>query len=121
MQLDRTHGVGLVDGLSPPRSLGDRDRCVVAGQSLIDDEPQDGRPTVVGLVIEITSFPGWESIGAMASHFRFVRDHHKHIKKIAVVTDSPMGNVAEHLASTLWQPRSDTSLRENLKRQSNGL
>ena len=35
----------------------------------------------------------------MASHFRFVRDHHKHIKKIAVIHDSQMGNVAEHLAS----------------------
>ena len=54
---------------------------------------------LAGLIIQVTSFPGWESLGAMASHFRFVRDHHKHIKKIAVVTDSPMGNVAEHLAS----------------------
>jgi len=54
---------------------------------------------LAGLIIEITSFPGWESLGAMASHFRFVRDHHKHVKKIGVVTDSPMGNLAEHLAS----------------------
>ena len=54
---------------------------------------------LAGLIIEVTSFPGWESIGAMASHFRFVRDHHKYVKKIGVVTDSPMGNVAEHLAS----------------------
>jgi stage II sporulation SpoAA-like protein len=52
-----------------------------------------------GLIIEVAAFPGWESLGAMASHFRFVRDHHKHIKKIGVVTDSPLGNVAEHLAS----------------------
>ena len=42
-QLDRADGVGLVDGLSPPGSLGDRDRRVVAGQGLIDDEAQDGR------------------------------------------------------------------------------
>jgi hypothetical protein len=28
-----------------------------------------------------------------------VRDHHKHIKKIGLVTDSALGNVAEHLAS----------------------
>ena len=55
--------------------------------------------SLAGLIIQVTSFPGWESLGAMASHFRFVRDHHKHVKKIAVVTDSPMGNVAEHLAS----------------------
>ena len=54
---------------------------------------------LAGLIIEVTSFPGWEDLGAMASHFRFVRDHHKHVKKIAVVTDSRMGSVAEHLAS----------------------
>ena len=54
---------------------------------------------LAGLIIEVTAFPGWESLGAMASHFRFVRDHHKHIKKIGVVTDSAMGGVAEHLAS----------------------
>ena len=35
----------------------------------------------------------------MAAHFRFVKDHHKHIKKIAIVTDSALGNVAERLAS----------------------
>ena len=54
---------------------------------------------LAGLIIETPTFPGWESLGAMAAHFRFVRDHHKHIKKIGLVTDSAMGNVAEHLAS----------------------
>ena len=54
---------------------------------------------LAGLIIEAPTFPGWESLGAMAAHFRFVRDHHKHIKKIALVTDSALGNVAEHLAS----------------------
>jgi hypothetical protein len=52
-----------------------------------------------GLIIEVPAFPGWESLGAMVAHFRFVRDHHKRIKKVAVVTDSAMGNVAERLAS----------------------
>lgn len=54
---------------------------------------------LAGLIIETTSFPGWDSLGAMAAHFRFVRDHHKHIKKVAVVTDAALGNVAEKLAS----------------------
>ena len=35
----------------------------------------------------------------MAGHFRFVRDHHKYIKKVGVVTESPVGSVAENLAS----------------------
>ena len=54
---------------------------------------------LAGVIIEVTAFPGWESLGAMVSHFRFVRDHHKQIKKIGVVTDSAMGKVAEKLAS----------------------
>ena len=54
---------------------------------------------LAGLIIETPGFPGWETFGAMASHFRFVRDHHKAIKKIGVVTDSALGNVAEYLAS----------------------
>ena len=54
---------------------------------------------LAGLIIEVPTFPGWESLGAMAAHFRFVRDHHKHIKKIGLVTDSVLGDVAEHFAS----------------------
>ena len=57
------------------------------------------RGALAGLIIEVAAFPGWDSLGAMASHFRFVRDHHKHIKKVGVVTDLPVGNVAEKLAS----------------------
>lgn len=54
---------------------------------------------LAGIIVETPRFPGWDSFGAMAAHLRFVRDHHRHIRKIAIVTDSPLGNVAEHLAS----------------------
>ena len=54
---------------------------------------------LAGLIIEAPKFPGWDSLGAMAAHIRFVRDHHKHIKKVGLVTDSALGNVAERLAS----------------------
>jgi hypothetical protein len=54
---------------------------------------------LAGIIIETPSFPGWESLGAMAAHFRFVRDHHKHIRKVGLVTDSALGKVAEQLAS----------------------
>ena len=52
-----------------------------------------------GLIIEAPRFPGWDSFGALVNHMRFVRDHHKHVKKIAVVTDSHMGDAAEHITS----------------------
>jgi hypothetical protein len=54
---------------------------------------------LAGLIIEAPKFPGWDSLGAMAAHIRFVRDHHKRIRKIGLVTDSALGNVAERLAS----------------------
>jgi hypothetical protein len=54
---------------------------------------------LAGIVIEAPAFPGWESLGAMAAHFRFVRDHHRRVRKVAVVTDSALGTVAEQLAS----------------------
>ena len=54
---------------------------------------------LAGILIESPSFPGWESIGALVAHFRFVRDHHKNIKKVALVTDSALGKAAEQLAS----------------------
>lgn len=54
---------------------------------------------LAGLIIETPAFPGWEGLGAMVAHFRFVRDHHKRIKRIGLVTDSALGNVAERLAS----------------------
>jgi len=55
--------------------------------------------SLAGLVIEAPAFPGWEGLGALAAHIRFVRDHHRRIRKVAVVTDSALGRVLERLAA----------------------
>ena len=52
-----------------------------------------------GLIVEVSAFPGWENFAAFVAHVRFVRDHHRRIEKVALVTDSAIGNVGEHLAS----------------------
>jgi hypothetical protein len=52
-----------------------------------------------GLMIEAPSFPGWENFAALLSHLRFVRDHHRRIERIAVVTDSALLAVAPKIAS----------------------
>jgi hypothetical protein len=46
---------------------------------------------LAGIIIETSAFPDWDSLGAMAAHFRFVRDHHTRVKRIAVVTDAKLG------------------------------
>jgi hypothetical protein len=63
-------------------------------------DPQiDEHGDLNGLILDVDKFPGWNSFGALVTHIRFVRDHHKHVKKVAVVTDSHLGDAAEHLAS----------------------
>ena len=52
-----------------------------------------------GLIVELEGFPGWEDLGAMVAHFRFLRDHHKRIRRLGLVTDSALGRVAEQFAS----------------------
>ncbi len=52
-----------------------------------------------GLVIEARDFQGWENLGAMVEHFRFIRNHHAHIGKVALVTDSSLAGIAERIGS----------------------
>lgn len=48
-----------------------------------------------GLVIYTKSFPGWDSFAALFAHLRFVKNHHKKVSRVALVTDSVLGNFAE--------------------------
>jgi hypothetical protein len=59
----------------------------------------DATGGLAGIVLETEGFPGWEGLGALVSHVRFVRSHHERIGKVAIVTDSALGGVAERLAS----------------------
>jgi len=52
-----------------------------------------------GVLIHVKSFPGWNSFSALVTHLRFVRDHHEKVSRVAFVTDSPIGTVAETVAS----------------------
>ena len=52
---------------------------------------------LAGIIIDTERFPGWQGFGGMIQHFRFVRDHHKKVEKIALVTDSLIGEVAQNI------------------------
>jgi len=91
--LDTTHSILY---LRPTSALEESDFVQLA--NTVDPFLRD-HGDLAGVIIEAPAFPGWESLGAMAAHFRFLKDHHKHIKKIGLVTDSSVGNVAEKLGS----------------------
>lgn len=58
-----------------------------------------------GLIIHTESFPGWQSFAAFCSYLLFNGDHHKKIKKIAIVTDSSTGTLGDSLASHFIRSR----------------
>lgn len=82
--------------LRPTSSLSADDFAKLAE---IVDPQIEATGSLNGIIIETSSFPGWNSFKALLAHFRFVRDHHRKVKKVAVVTDSALGEVAENLAS----------------------
>lgn len=51
-----------------------------------------------GLVIHAREFPGWENLGALVRHVRFVRDHHRKVERIALAVDSKLATLAPHVA-----------------------
>ena len=92
-ELDAEHSILQVQ----PKSALDKQDFVELAKAV---DPQiEATGDLAGLIINAPAFPGWDGFGAMVSHFRFVRNHEKHIKKVAVVTDSHLGDVAEHLGS----------------------
>src|SRR4029079_16267 len=53
---------------------------------------------LAGLMIEAAHPPGWDNFASFATHLRFVRDHHRRVRRIAVVTDSSLLSAAPKLA-----------------------
>lgn len=91
--LDTENSIVLVR----PKSALEKDDFTKLANAV--DQHIEAAGDLAGVIIEASEFPGWHSFGALIDHFRFVRDHHKHVKKIAVVTDSALGDFAERLAS----------------------
>ena len=52
-----------------------------------------------GLLLDAEAFPGCRDFAALIAHFQFVRDHHRKIEKVAVVSDSSFLSVAPKFAT----------------------
>jgi hypothetical protein len=55
--------------------------------------------TLKGLLVSIEKFPGWNSFGAFLKHVRFVRDHHRKIRRVALASDSALADIAPKFAA----------------------
>jgi hypothetical protein len=51
-----------------------------------------------GVVVHAREFPGWENLGAFFRHLRFVRDHHRLVRRIALAAGGRLADLAPRLA-----------------------
>lgn len=93
VKLDHEHGIAL---LEPTGALDEKDFQAASSEidPLIESAGQ-----LNGLIIHTKSFPGWDSFSALVSHFKFVKNYHQKVKRVALVTDSVIGSLFESLAS----------------------
>lgn len=52
-----------------------------------------------GVMIVAEHFPGWDDLAALISHLRFVREHHRKIRRVALVTSDRLVAAVPRFAS----------------------
>jgi hypothetical protein len=56
-----------------------------------------------GLVIHGLAFPGWENVGGLLRHLRFVHDHHRKVNRVALAVDGRLAALAPKVAEHFVQ------------------
>jgi len=56
-----------------------------------------------GLVIHTREFPGWENLASFLRHMRFIHDHHRKVKRIALAADTKLASLAPRIGELLIQ------------------
>jgi hypothetical protein len=59
----------------------------------------DEREAIPSLVLHATRFHGWKDLSALMHHLRLVRDHHRLIPKVAIVSDGAAMSMVPKLAN----------------------
>lgn len=93
VKLDEIKGIAI---LEPNGALSEND-FKSAAKSIDSYIEKSGK--LSGIIIQVKSFPGWDSFSALITHLKFIKEHHKKVSHVAFVTDSPLGGFAEHVGS----------------------
>ena len=96
-ELNRTESILILKPIGPLEST-DFERLVQEVDPYIIEKGK-----LNGLMIYAKSFPGWDNFAAFLSHMKFVKNHHRKIKKIAAVTDSKFLSIMPQVANHFIQ------------------
>lgn len=86
-------GITIVEPQGP---LSEEDFAELSGA--VDAYLKD-HDSLKGLLIFAKQFPGWEDFEGLLHHIKFVKDHHRHIRRVALVSDTKLASLAPRLAS----------------------
>jgi len=76
----------------------DFDELAITADSWIEAHGQ-----LQGLVIHARRFPGWENLGGLIRHIRFIRDHHRKIRRIALAADGDLATIGPRIGEHFVQ------------------
>jgi hypothetical protein len=93
VELDEATGMAI---LKPDGALSKKD--FIYASSVIDPYIEKAGK-LNGLIISTRKFSGWESFGSLIKHFKFIKEHHKKLSHVAIVTDSVLGDFAERIVT----------------------
>ncbi len=99
VEIDEVSGLAILEP-DGPLTKGDFESAAKVIDPYIENTDQFN-----GIIIHTESFPGWDSFAALASHLRFVKEHHKKISRVAISTNSVIGNFSEAVASHFMNAR----------------
>ena len=91
-QLIEEQGLAIVEPQGP---LSEEDFSAL---TVAVDHYLESHKKLSGLLIRAEHFPGWENFQGFIHHMKFVKDHHKKIEKVALVTDTKMASILPRLA-----------------------
>ena len=98
LELWRDSGVLVAEPVGP---LGAEDFDRMA--ALLDPYLEEAQ-RLRGLLVDTRHLPGWDGLGGMLAHERFIRAHADKLDRIALVTDSDIGGFAALLADLALAP-----------------
>jgi hypothetical protein len=97
-EMHHDKGVLIVKPLGP---LAVEDFAAIAHDA---DSYIESHGALNGLMICLEKFRGWKNVQGLWSHFKFVRDHHKKIKKVAFVSNSKIAELVISFAKYFVHP-----------------
>jgi len=98
LELRNDKGVLIVKPLGP---LAEEDFAAIAHDV---DSYIESHGALNGLMICAKKFRGWKNVQGLWSHLKFVRDHHKKIKKVAFVSNSKIPAIVINFAKYFVDP-----------------